>query len=83
MSSTHTRINASEFSRVTRSLFEKFDHPETGDLLVLTGKGQQETLFGLEHVSESVAAPILRLDTCFIISRRSWLCRYSLLRMRA
>jgi Na+:H+ antiporter, NhaA family len=59
---THTRINAAEFSREARSLLEKFDHTETGDLLVLTSKGQQETLFALEHASEGVTAPILRLE---------------------
>ena len=49
-----------EFSREARSLLDRFDHTETGDLLVLTSKGQQETLFALEHASEGVTAPILR-----------------------
>src|SRR5438094_4413615 len=39
-----TRINAAEFSREARSLLDRFDRTETGDLQVLTSKGQQETL---------------------------------------
>lgn len=59
---THTRINAVEFSREARSLLDRFDHTETGDLLVLTSKGQQEALFSLERASEGVTAPVLRLE---------------------
>jgi NhaA family Na+:H+ antiporter len=59
---THTRINAVEFSRQARSRLDQFDHTETGDLLVLTSKGQQEALFALERASEGVTAPILRLE---------------------
>jgi NhaA family Na+:H+ antiporter len=59
---THTRINAAEFSGEARTLLDKFDETETGDLLVLTSKGQQETLFALEQASEGVTAPILRLE---------------------
>ncbi len=59
---THTRINATEFSRKARALLDRFDRTETGDLLVITSKGQQETLFALEHASQSVTAPILRLE---------------------
>ena len=59
---THTRINATEFSRRARALLDRFDRTETGDLVVLTSKGQQETLFALEHASEGVTAPILRLE---------------------
>jgi NhaA family Na+:H+ antiporter len=59
---THTRINTAEFSREARSLLDRFDRKETGDLQVLTSKGQQETLFALERASEGVAAPILRLE---------------------
>lgn len=58
----HARINAAEFSREARALLDRFERKETGDLLVLTSKGQQETLFALEHASEGVAAPILRLE---------------------
>jgi NhaA family Na+:H+ antiporter len=58
----HTRINAAEFSREARSLLDRFDRKETGDLQVLTSSGQQESLFALERVSEGVAAPILRLE---------------------
>jgi Na+:H+ antiporter, NhaA family len=35
-----SRINALEFSREARSLLERFDRTETGDLVVLTSKGQ-------------------------------------------
>ncbi len=59
---THARINAAEFSREARSLLDRFDRKETGDLQVLTSKGQQETLFDLERASEGVTAPILRLE---------------------
>ncbi|PYJ28637.1 MAG: Na+/H+ antiporter NhaA [Verrucomicrobia bacterium] len=59
---THTRINATEFSRKARGLLDRFDRTETGDSLVLTSKGQQETLFALEYASEGVTAPILRLE---------------------
>src|SRR5580765_7488530 len=59
---TRTRINATEFSRQARALLGQFDHTETGDSVVLTSKGQQETLFALEHASKGVTAPILRLE---------------------
>jgi NhaA family Na+:H+ antiporter len=59
---THTRINTAEFSRRARALLDRFDRTETGDLVVMTSKGQQETLFALEHASEGVTAPILRLE---------------------
>ena len=59
---THTRIDAVEFSREARALLDRFDRTESGDLLVLPSKGQQEALFALEHVSEDVTAPILRLE---------------------
>ncbi|MEP6810574.1 MAG: Na+/H+ antiporter NhaA [Chthoniobacterales bacterium] len=59
---TRTRINAAEFSQEARSLLDQFDRKETGDLLVLTSKGQQETLFSLARASEAATAPILRLE---------------------
>jgi NhaA family Na+:H+ antiporter len=59
---THTRINAVEFSRTARDLLDRFDRTESGDFLVLTSKGQQETLFALEHASEGATAPVLRLE---------------------
>jgi Na+:H+ antiporter, NhaA family len=40
----------------------EFDRTETGDLLVLTSKGQQETLFALQRASKRVTAPVLRLE---------------------
>ena len=59
---THTRINAVEFSREARSLLDDFNRTETGDLLVLTNKGQQEALFSLQRASKGVTAPVLRLE---------------------
>ena len=59
---TRSRINAPEFSREARVLLDRFDRTESGDLLVLTSKGQQETVFALERASEGVTAPLLRLE---------------------
>ena len=59
---TRTCINAEEFSVKARDLLEHFDRTETGDLLVLTSKGQQEAIIGLERASEGVTAPLLRLE---------------------
>jgi NhaA family Na+:H+ antiporter len=59
---TRTRINAAEFSSKARGLLDHFDRTETGDLLVLTSKGQQEAIIGLERASELVTAPLLRLE---------------------
>jgi NhaA family Na+:H+ antiporter len=59
---TRTRINAVEFSAKARSLLDDFERTETGDLLVLTSKGQQEAIVGLERASEEVTAPLLRLE---------------------
>src|SRR5215472_3796575 len=57
-----SRTNALEFSREARSLLDKFDRRETGDFVVLTSKGQQETVFTLERASGNVTAPVLRLE---------------------
>jgi len=59
---TRTRINAAQFSANARELLDHFDRTETGDLLVLTSKGQQEAIIGLERASEGVTAPLLRLE---------------------
>jgi NhaA family Na+:H+ antiporter len=59
---TRTRINAAEFSTRARGLLVDFDRTETGDLLVLTSKGQQKAVIGLERASEEVTAPLLRLE---------------------
>ena len=59
---TRTRINAAEFSARARGLLDYFDRTETGDLLVLTSRGQQEAIIGLERASEGVTAPLLRLE---------------------
>ncbi len=59
---THTRINAGEFSRKARLILDQFDRTESGDRLVLTSKTQQEALFAMDHASQGVTAPILRLE---------------------
>ena len=59
---THSRTNAREFSREARSLLDQFDSTEAGDFVVLTSKGQQETMFALERASGDVTAPALRLE---------------------
>ncbi len=60
---TRSRINALQFSRRARALVDEFDRGETGDLLVLSSKRQQEALFALKHASQGVTAPILKLET--------------------
>ena len=50
------------FQAKERGLLDHFDRTETGDLLVLTSKGQQEAIIGLERASEQVTAPLLRLE---------------------
>lgn len=59
---TRTRINAAEYSVHARRLLDHFDQTETGDLAVLTSKGQQEAIAGLERASEEATAPLLRLE---------------------
>jgi NhaA family Na+:H+ antiporter len=59
---SNTRINAAEFSARARGLITEFDQAETGDLLVITSKGQQEAIHALEVTSEGVQAPLLRLE---------------------
>jgi len=59
---TRTRTNAAQFSREARLLLDRFDQTESGDLIILTSKGQQEALFALEYATEGVTAPILKLE---------------------
>jgi NhaA family Na+:H+ antiporter len=59
---TSTRINAADFSRQGRRILDRFDRTESGDLLVITSKAQQEALFRLDNASRGVIAPILRLE---------------------
>jgi NhaA family Na+:H+ antiporter len=59
---TRTRIDAREFSSKARDLLEHFDRTETGDLSVLTSKGQQEAVEELARAGERVTAPLLRLE---------------------
>jgi NhaA family Na+:H+ antiporter len=57
-----TRINAAQFSAEARGILEEFDRTETGDLQVITSKGQQEALHAIETASDAVTAPLLRLE---------------------
>ena len=59
---TRTRTNAAQFSREARSLLDRFDQTESGDFIVLTSNGQQETLVAIEYATKGVTAPILRLE---------------------
>ena len=59
---TRALISAPEFSSRVRNLLEEFDRTETGDLVVLTSKGQQEAIARLEQATELVTAPLLRLE---------------------
>lgn len=59
---THTRLNAAQFSREARAHLDAFDRTETGDLLVITSRGQQDALHALGHASRAVAAPLLQLE---------------------
>ena len=57
-----TRINAAEYSAHARALLDDFDRTETGDLLVLNSKGQQEAIFAIGRANLHVLAPLLRLE---------------------
>ncbi len=57
-----TWINAVEYSRRTRDLLDGFDRSETGDLLVLTSRGQQDAIHEIEVTSSRAVAPLLRLE---------------------
>ncbi len=59
---TSSRINAAEFSARARALVDEFDRTETGDLLVITSKGQQEVLHQLDVAVSAVNAPLLKLE---------------------
>ena len=59
---TRTRIDAAQFSADARDILDEFDRTETGDLMVITSKGQQEALHALESASDAATAPLLRLE---------------------
>lgn len=59
---TSSRINAEEFSERARRLISEFERTETGDLLVITSKGQQQALDALDVAVSSVNAPLLKLE---------------------
>jgi NhaA family Na+:H+ antiporter len=59
---TTTQIDAPEFSARARDLLNEFDRAETGDFVLLTSKGQQDAIAGLERASELAVAPLLRLE---------------------
>ena len=57
-----TRIDAVEYAGRTRGLLAEFERTETGDLRVLTSKGQQEAIFAIEATNLEALAPLLRLE---------------------
>jgi NhaA family Na+:H+ antiporter len=57
-----TRIDADEFANLARYLVHEFERAETGDRSVLTSKGQQDAIHGLESAAEAVQSPLLRLE---------------------
>jgi NhaA family Na+:H+ antiporter len=57
-----TRYNAADFSSRSRELLRQFDETETGDLMIITSKGQQEAIHGLQVASHNVQGPLLRLE---------------------
>jgi NhaA family Na+:H+ antiporter len=59
---SRTRINTAQFSERARSFIEEFDRAETGDLLIITSKGQQEAIHSFRALSEAVQGPLLRLE---------------------
>lgn len=59
---SRTKIDAAEFSARARKLLDDFERSETGDLLVLTSKGQQEAIYALDIQSSNAVAPLLRME---------------------
>jgi len=57
-----THIDTSDYSRLARGLVDEFDRAETGDLRVLTSKGQQEAIFAIAQANLQVLSPLLRLE---------------------
>ena len=59
---SRTRMDAAQFATRARGLLDEFERAETGDLLIITSKGQQEAIYGLQAASAAVQAPLLRLE---------------------
>ncbi len=59
---TDSRLNAREFASRARGLLDEFDRLETGDGLIISSKGQQEALHGLDVAVSAVNAPLLKLE---------------------
>jgi NhaA family Na+:H+ antiporter len=59
---SRTCVNAADFSKEARTLLDRFDRTETGDLNILTSKGQQDALYKLERASSAATAPLLALE---------------------
>jgi len=57
-----TRLSTTSFSTKARDLLDEFDRRETGNLVVLTSKGQQEAIFAIKGASHQALAPLLRLE---------------------
>jgi NhaA family Na+:H+ antiporter len=59
---SRTTLNAQQFASRARKLLDDFDNAETGDLRVITSRGQQEALYSLDVSSSEALAPLLRLE---------------------
>ncbi|MCC6930353.1 MAG: Na+/H+ antiporter NhaA [Gemmatimonadaceae bacterium] len=59
---TTTKLNAADFTARARALLDEFEQSESGDGLVLTSKGQQEALAGLDVAVSAANAPLLKLE---------------------
>jgi NhaA family Na+:H+ antiporter len=59
---TRTRLSGSEFSAKMRGTLDRFDRTKTIDGRVLSSQGQRLAIAELEHASESITPPLLRLE---------------------
>jgi NhaA family Na+:H+ antiporter len=59
---TRTGLSTAQFSVRARSMLDRFDRTETGDARVLSSKDRRAAIVELERASESVTAPLLRLE---------------------
>jgi Na+/H+ antiporter NhaA len=69
---TRTRINAAEFSAKARGLLDYFDRTETGDLLVLTSKGQQKRLSDSSEPAKELPPHCFGWNTRCMAFQPSW-----------
>lgn len=59
---TRHRIDTREFAAEAHMALAEFERTETGDLRVMTSRGQLEALDTLAHASRRVTAPLMRLE---------------------